>query len=152
MAHDLQTLIDKVIVVQQTIATPSGEEAIKNYYDEPPESIGVFPCFVNIEESMPDAAEWLTGGRRVVYLVQMHLLFQSWSRKYSVRHIRQWVRPVLDAFGAKTTLDGATGVAKSMIVGAEFFFDTPLALGQGDYTAVTFDLEIIIEEPFAWGV
>ena len=151
MVHDLQNIMQKIVVVQETIIAPSGVKAITKFYDEHPASVGTYPAFVNVEESIEEQSVWATGGRKINYIVNMHLVFAAGADiKYNDRAMRAWVRPVLDAFGKKTTLDGATGVAaKSLIRSADFGLVT---IGGAEYWAATFQLVVIVEEAFAWAV
>lgn len=143
--HDLQQIIDDIIVAQKTIATPTDEKKIAEYYDEPPGSVSTFPCFVNVEESLEGPVSWGAGGRRVDYVIAMSLLFAATDQKYSVRSRRKWVKPVLDAFGKKTLLNDSAGVGESAIEGADF---EPVTFGQTEYVAVTFRLGVRVQEPF----
>ena len=149
MPHDIQNIIDKIIVVQKTITKPADEKAIATYYDEQPVSVPIFPAFVNVDEAIDQQVEWNTGGRRVDYLIAMHLVFALSDQKYSDRTRRTWTRPVLDAFGKKITLSGATGVAKAIIQGAEF---GRITIGEAEYWGSTFRLGVIVEEAFEWAV
>lgn len=150
MSHTLQDIVDQIVVVQQTIATPTNEKAITKFYDERPASITTFPCFVNVPEGF-SGAEWNTGGRKLPYSIWMHLCFTKADLKYSDRSMRAWVANVLDKFHDATgdpshnPLSAATGVVESWI--ADATLDTPFELGEGQaYIAASFRLEVIVED------
>jgi len=148
MVHDLQNIMDQIVVVQKEITTPTDQKAIAQFYDEPPGSVSVFPCFVNLEEST-EVSNWNTSGRRTDYIIAMHLLFAAANQKYGVRARRTWVRPLKDAFGKRITLAGATNVTQAILQGEDF---DPVTFGQTEYIAVTFKLEVLVLEPFEWAI
>lgn len=150
MVHDLQNIIDKIVALQKTITPPTNQKVITIYYDEQPALVATYPAFVNVEETIEEQAIWNTGGRKIDYVINMHLVFAPGGDiKYSDRSMRAWVRPVLDAFGKKTTLDGATGVKLALIRSADFGLVT---IGGAEYWAATFHLLVTVEEAFAWAV
>lgn len=150
-AHDLQNIIDQIVIVQKTISEPANEKAIAAFYDEIPAQVTTFPAFINVEESA-EQDMWNPGGRRIDYVIAMHLLLAQSSQKYSVRSRRAWTRPVLDAFGAKVTLSGATGVAEARIQGIDFDLDFQFQPESHTYIAATFRLGVTVKEAFAWAV
>ncbi len=146
--HDLQNIMNQIVVVQKEITTPTNQKPIQHFYDEPPGAVSTFPCFINVVEST-EISNWPTSGRRADYIIAMHLLFAAASQKYSVRARSTWVRPVKDAFGKRLTLAGATGVVQAMLQGEDF---EPVTFGQTEYIAVTFKLEVLVLEPFEWAI
>lgn len=148
---DLQNIIDAIIVVQKTVSTPSGQKAIQAYYDEPPAALGkISPVFVNVEEGIEAIDVWVSQGRNIDYIINMHLLFTPGEQKYSVRARRTWVLPVINAFGAKTQLDGSISELKIARIRAVDF--DPILFGSTEYPAITFELAVRMEGAFAWGI
>lgn len=148
--HDLQNIIDAIIVIQQTVSAPSGEKAIQAYHDEPPATVQLFPCFLNMEQEIEAVDVWMSQGRTVDYIINMHLLFAPNEQTYSVKSRRTWVRPVLDAFGVKLQLDGTVDGLKIAVIRSVNF--DPVLIGETEYVAVTFELAVRFEEAFAWAV
>lgn len=143
--HDLQQIIDDIIVVQKTIATPTDEKAIAKFYDETPGSVSVFPCFVNKEEEWDGPGEWGAGGRSILYTIKMQFVFAAAEQKYSERSLRKWHRPILDAFGKNVKLNDSAGIGASWIVGGDF---EPVTFGQTEYIAAIYRLTVRVQEPF----
>lgn len=104
---ELDNIIDAIIVIQETVVTPSGLKNIALFTDEPPATITVFPAFLNLEDDTTpeDLAQ---NHQQLVHRIWMRLLFAASSEKYAVRDRRQWLEPVFAKFMPTNTLPGTT--------------------------------------------
>ena len=140
---EIQDVIDKVVALQKAITPPTGEKDIAEAYDEQPQAVATFPCFVNVE-TLLDQSQFASAHRHIAFDVEMHLLLGKADSKYERRARRKWIKPVLDAFGGDIQLDGTCNQAH--IAGADF---DDYELGENLYTAVNFVLRVDMPDTFA---
>lgn len=140
---ELQDVIDAVKAIQATVSTPPGEKAIKEFYDEPPLAVATYPAFLNIED-FDEPITFVSSHRHIVMTIRMHLLFAPFDQRYSIRSRRRWVKPVIDAFGAKIQLNGT--VVRSSIDQIDY---DPVTLFEKTYHAATFVLRADMSDTFA---
>lgn len=138
----IQDIIDELVTMQQAITPPAGEKDIAAAYDEHPAQVTVFPCFINDEDNIVPT-QMANAHRHLVHTINMHLLFAAAGQRYSQRSRRKWVRPVLDAFGAKIQLNGTA--TQSRIAAVTF---DPVTIGDAEYAAATFVLVADVDDNF----
>lgn len=146
--------MDAIVAMQKAVPVPSGEKDIALATDEPPEDISVFPSFVNVEE-VTDVTHGASR-RQETHIINMHLLFEKADVTYSVRSRRAWIKNVRDTFDTNLRLFLAT-VAQchyARVSRVEYHddlpFNTPLAIGDHEYNAATFVLEVLVDGAFAY--
>jgi len=158
MSEELADIVDAIVAMQKNdIPLPAGQtKGIALATDEPMEDVSVFPAFLNIEEAID-----VTHGpsrRQDVHTINMHLLFARADQKYSVRARRAWILQVRNTFDLNLRLFlRDTGVAQchyARVSRVEYHdnmpFNTPLALGDHEYIAATFILEVLVDGAFAY--
>lgn len=138
MVSELQDIIDQIVILQNAITPPSGEKDITGAYDEPPDLISTFPCFVNLEEEGKDVVNPGNWGY-VTYTIGMHLLFAPAGTKYSVRARRKWVLPVLAKFSLLANRSLGDTANHTYFTG--FNYD-PFEWGGTSYVAANFMLAV----------
>lgn len=140
---EIQAVIDQIVILQKAVPTPTNEKDIQEAYDEPPDSVGVFPCFLNVEES--GEQEFPSGNwGYLIYTVNMHLLFAPATQKYSIRSRRKWVKPVLKHFRENVSLNNTAAV--SWVANWDH---NPVEWNGMEYIAATFNLRVKAQEDWA---
>ncbi len=143
---ELQAIIDEIVVIQKAITKPTGEKGV-TVYDEPPETPVVFPSFINVER----ATETIEHGPSFMilpYIIDMHLVFGAFDKKYSYRSKRKWIVKARDAFAAKLTLNAT---ATSAMILEMDFHPEGFTYGGVEYDAITFVLHATVKEAVAFG-
>ena len=151
MAGELQDIIDQLVVIQNAITPPTGENPLK-CYDEPPTGVLTFPCFVNIEDDLAEVVRAVSL-RTITFFINMHLLFARADQKYSVRSRRAWIKPVIDAFDGAVRLDNEQAPVQYAPIETVSFENVVLP-GSGsdqEYIAATFRLKAWLAEAFTFG-
>jgi hypothetical protein len=141
---EIQSVIDEIVILQNAVPTPSGERDIQMAYDEPPETFGIFPCFVNLEQR--GFQSFPTGNWGYLdYIVNMHLIFSAAAPKYAMRSRRLWVLPVIKHFRQNVSLNNTCALSKI----EEWSYspeDTSFAWNGTEYVAINFVLRIKAQE------
>ena len=151
MAGDLQGIIDQLVIIQNAITPPTGENDLK-CYDEPPTGVLTFPSFVNVEDDLAQVVR-ASSLRTITFFINMHLLFARADQKYSVRSRRAWIKPVIDAFDDALVLDLAQPPVQYAPIESVSFENVVLP-GSGsdqEYIAATFRLKAWLAEAFTFG-
>jgi hypothetical protein len=141
---ELQAIIDAIVTVQNAITPPTGEKGV-TVYDEPPEVAAVYPSFINVERETEELSN--TVGRRgpivIPYIIDMHLIFGAFDKKYSYRSKRKWVQPVHEAIATNLKLGGTVKEARLQNMD---FHPNGLTYGEIEYHAVTFTLRAVVHD------
>ena len=143
---ELQAIIDAIVVIQVTITPPTGEKDIAVATDELPTDLTLFPMFLNVETRT--GLEYGVNLRVQRHEIDMHLVFGTAEKKYSMRSRRAWVEAVMAAFIDNVTLGGT--VTQAMIT--EVTYDTPLQWNETAYMAATFRLAAEVKSAAAFTV
>jgi hypothetical protein len=139
----LLQVIDALVAIEQAVPPPAGEKDIAEAYDEIPRAVLTFPCFVNIEQ--PQESHGSSGLRDRRRTIDAHLLFCESTQKYSIRSRRAWEDAVLDHLCRNLTLNGTVSAIHGITTNYE-----PVSLGETEYIACTFSIEVQIVEAFAF--
>lgn len=145
---ELPEIFAQIVVIQEGITPPTDEKGV-TVYGEPPATSIVYPSFINIAD-VTETIEHGESWRRTPYIIDMHLIFAQSMDKYSHRSKLTWVKPVRDAFAAKTTLNGT--VMGAYILDMDFHKDgLTLRNADSEYEAITFTLHATVKEAVAFG-
>ncbi len=139
MAEELPDFMDALATLQRGISAPLGSKAIQSATAEPQAQVGVFPSFINVEESSR-AYDLTHSSKEAVHTVGMHLVFARGEQKYAVRMRRLWWEAVIDAIEADPTLSG-TCIKAEIAADQEATYE-PFEWGQEQYVAANFTLEV----------
>src|SRR4030042_4894928 len=101
---ELQDIIDQIVVIQKAITPPTGEKDIADASDEAPVDLLLFPYFLNVEAET--AIGYGVSLRIQKHHIDMHLVFGTGDKKYSMRSRRKWVEAVLATFIGEGTMTG----------------------------------------------
>ena len=141
---ELQAIFDQIVIIQNAITPPTGEKDV-TVYDEPPETPVVYPSFINVERDT-ETIEHSPGFRITPYIIDMHLIFGAFEKKYAYRSKRKWIVQVRDAFVLKLTLNATA--TSAMILEMDFHPDG-FTYGGVEYDAITFTLHATVKEGVA---
>src|SRR3990172_10310145 len=142
MSNEVQDIVDQLVVLQLAVPTPTGEKDITNAYDEQPESISTFPCFVNIVREVGEFKRQSGVRQQGTLLVDMYLCFEQGSGIYADRSRRLWYQAVMDYFDQHQGLNGT--VHFSAIERAAF--DEPLQITETlRYPGIKFELKVLMK-------
>ena len=142
MANELQDICDQIVILQNAIPTPSGEKDITHAYDEQPESLSTFPCFVNIVRDVAEFKRQSAVRQQGTLAIDMYLCFEQGSGIYADRSRRLWYQAVMDYFDPRSGL-GDT-VHWSSIERAAF--DEPLQVTETlRYPGIKFELKALMK-------
>ena len=137
MSNEVQDIVDQLVVLQLAVPTPTGEKDVTHAYDEQPESISTFPCFVNIVREVGEFKRQSGVRQQGTLLVDMYLCFEQGSGIYADRSRRLWYQAVMDYFDQHQGLNGT--VHFSAIERAAF--DEPLKISDAVmYPGIKFEL------------
>ena len=117
---ELQAIFDQIVIIQNAITPPTDEKDV-TVYDEPPEPAVVYPPLINVERDT-ETIEHSPGFRVTPYIIDMHLIFGAFDKKYAYRSKRKWIVQVRDAFVLKLTLNATATTAR--ILGMDFHPDS----------------------------
>lgn len=142
MANEIQDICDQLVVMQNAVTTPTGEKDITHAYDEQPESISTFPCFVNIVREVGEFKRQSGVRDQGTLLVDMYLCFEQGSGLYADRSRRLWHQAVMDYFDQHQGLNGTVGF--SAIERAAF--DEPLKVSDAvSYPGIKFEMRALMK-------
>jgi hypothetical protein len=141
---ELQEIIDEIVTIQEAITTPADEKAV-TAYDEPPATPMVYPCFLNIERETEELSNTVgrTGPIIIPYIIDMHLLFATFDKKYAYRSKRQWIQPVHKAIATNLKLNGTVKEARLQSMD---FHPEGLTYEGLEYHATTFTLRAVVHD------
>ncbi len=142
---ELQAIIDEIVIIQNAITPPTDEKDV-TVYDEPPETPTVYPSFINVERDT-ETIEHSPSFMITPYIIDMHLVFGAFAKKYAYRSKRKWLQKVRDAFAAKLTLNATA--TSAMILELDFHPDG-FTYGGVEYDATTFTLHATVKEAVAF--
>ncbi len=137
---ELQDIIDQIVLIQKDVTPPTGEKDV-TVYDEPPEAVQVFPSFLNIERE----TEELNYMAPIIipYIIDMHLIFGAFDKKYAYRSKRLWIQPVRVAFATNGHLNGSVNGAWLHRMD---FHPEGFTYGAIEYDAITFTLQATVQD------
>ncbi|TET95568.1 MAG: hypothetical protein E3J29_06665 [Dehalococcoidia bacterium] len=139
MADALESVLDAIATLQGTVSTPSGEKALTHAYDELPESLATYPCFVNVLREEDNFAYQSGARQRSSVTIDMYLCWQPGSGTYADSSRRVWRKAVLDKFGANSSFSG-TAITSAI---ERIAYDEPLRLSETrSYPGIKFELRV----------
>jgi hypothetical protein len=119
-----------------------------------PGQVSTFPCFISVEEEIPEIDRSMAL-RTWQLRISMHLLLGASESKYSIRQRRRWVQPVLDAFDKAIRLNELDGehapLQNAEIVGVDFGDERGMIeLNNIEYVGATFVLVVDLSGAFTF--
>jgi hypothetical protein len=141
---ELQEIIDAIVDIQKAITTPVDEKGV-TVYDEPPATPVVFPSFINVERETEELSNTVgrTGPIIIPYIIDMHLVFGTFDKRYSYRSKRQWIQLVHEAIATNLKLNGT--VKEARLQSMDFHPDG-LTYSGVEYDAITFTLRAVVHD------
>lgn len=133
------------IVTVQAAITPPTDFAVPIVWENLTANPGSYPAWLNV----PDGAEAFDrsgGTRTMTRVINTYLVFNAQEYNYASAEQRAWEPLVLDAFDQNLKLGG--GVQLAEITKVDY---APIDIGGIPYVALTFRLEIVTSEPYAFG-
>lgn len=141
MADALESVLDAIKALQEAVSTPSGEKALTHAYDEMPESLATYPCFLNVLREETGIKRQSGARQRSNVAIDMYLCWQPGSGTYADASRRVWRKAVLDRFDLNGSLS-ASAITSSI---ERVSFDEPLKLDEvRSYPGIKFELQIIM--------
>jgi RNA recognition motif-containing protein len=125
----IQNIITQIATLQAEIT------GIKRAFDETPDSLNEFPCFVNFPSS--GDIERIPGQRKTKHIIKMQLRVIRADLPSAENKVRPFLDSVLDKFDANITLNGA--VSRSAIIHYDY---GSLPWGGREYLGISFDIEV----------
>ena len=139
MADALESVLAAIATLQAGVSTPTGEKALTHAYDELPESLATYPCFVNVLREETDFKRQSGARQRSNVGIDMYLCWQPGSGTYADASRRVWRKAVLDKFDANGSLS-ATAVTSAI---ERVSFDEPLPFTpERSYPGIKFELQV----------
>lgn len=139
MADALENVLEAIARLQALVSVPGGEKALTHAYDELPESLATYPCFVNVLREETDFKRQSGARQRSNVTIDMYLCWQPGSGTYADASRRVWRKAVLDAFDNSGSLS-ATAITSSI---ERVAYDEPLQFApERSYPGIKFELHI----------
>ena len=142
MADALESVLEAIARLQALVSVPGGQKPLTHAYDEIPESLATYPCFVNVLREETDFKRQSGARQRSIVAIDMYLCWQPGSGTYADASRRVWRKAVLDKFDENGSLD-ATAIHSSI---ERIAYDEPLRLTEDrSYPGIKFELHIIMK-------
>lgn len=142
MADALELMLDGIVTLQGAVTTPTGEKALTHAYDELPESLATYPCFVNVLREETDFKRQSGARQRSSVIIDMYLCWQTGSGTYADASRRVWRKAVLDKFDENGSLS-ATAITSSI---ERVAYEEPLRLTEDhSYPGIKFELQVTMK-------
>jgi hypothetical protein len=139
MADALESVLDAIKAVQEAVTTPGGEKALTHAYDEMPESLATYPCFVNVLREETEFKRQSGARQRSSVAIDMYLCWEPGSGTYADASRRVWRKAVLDQFDENGSLS-ASAITSSI---ERVSFEEPLQMTpERSYPGIKFELQI----------
>ncbi len=141
---ELQDIIDQIVIIQNAITPPTNEKGV-TVYDEPPETPVVYPSFINVERDTEELINTVgrTGPIVIPYIIDMHLVFGAFDKKYSYRSKRKWIQLVHEAIATNLKLGNTVKEARLQTMD---FHPGGFTYGGVEYHAITFTLRAVVHD------
>ena len=140
MADALESVLEAIAKLQGGVVTPGGEKALTHAYDELPESLATYPCFVNVLDEEGNYKRQSGVRQRSDVAIDMYLCWQPGSGIYADASRRVWRKAVLDKFDANGSLS-ASAITSSI---ERSGFKEPFPMGERFYPGIHFELLVIM--------
>ena len=125
----IQSIITQLAVLQEEIT------GITRAYDETPDSLNEFPCFVNFISS--GDIDYAPSQRKLQHIIKMQLRVTRADLPSAENKVRPFLDLTLDKFDTNITLNGTA--TRSMIIHYDYGV---LPWGRTPYLGISFDIEV----------
>ena len=126
-------------IITQIAALEGEIKGVKKAFDETPDSLNVFPSFVNFPAS--GDIDRATNQRKTRHLIKMQLRVAKADTPSAENEVRPFLARVLDKFDTNISLNGTA--TRSAITHYDY---GALPWGRTTYLGISFDIEVYEDE------